>query len=1364
MKRILSTLLTLCLLLGLTPAALGAEDAETTFQYAWSQEGDTHTVTRVDDNGGTVMEEGQPAFTHSGTSARDAIWAVYDDAEVAHRVLSFVITLTTDVTLVGEPKGDSDVQAIAFQGGTVCWELNSRTMTLQNLSLGAGINNLTTLRNGTVKAGGTAKFPVLYARNGGELILDNLTASRDGGGALVSAGTVAAEEENSSITIRDSTLTTGVQGGTNLLGNALQVNGQNASMTLKNTAVTGHAPTYPVASVTGGALTMDGNSSITATAEKVAAATVNGGELYLNGGTLTPGAGGCACGGRTNGTLHLKGGATASSVELWGGDQIVDDGYTGGQVVLTCTGGQKTGEILVTGCADETAAKQFISSAQNPVGLSYAEQNGGYAVVAAEAPVQANKYTITQDESDRYTVTGEYEDGGSYVLVHEEPSYQIATSALFNDVRGTGATIRLGGDLTIAGTPKGDGSYPTTGVGEGWITWDLAGHTLTLQDICMLADYQGTLTVKNGTVKHESISDKASPHGALFGAQMDGELILEDVTATRADGGRLLGAYPANSYYPPYDAVTGAAITAANCTLDNDRDETIKDDPDAGSNAILAGADSSVSLIKTAVESGASWAVAAVYGTLNVDDSSSVTSTEETTFPTAAVSSVEGTVYLGGGAGARAAVTGAALTGDVAMRDQGGSKFHLSGNVRAATIEIAGPGVVDAAGYTGGKVMLTYTGGDVLANVPLVTGCNSAKTAQKFKLTAGAPANIGYEEQQDGSFAAVAAATPLTETEFTKNTVYSISSKAELERLATLVNGGATGAGSFFALTGNVDLKGGKEDQWPTIGREDAPFAGVFDGGGHTVSGLCIDTDADDQGLFGVVDSYGSVSNLTVAGAVRGGERVGGVAGCVKQSGALTACQNSVDVSGANYVGGVAGELSGSARVERSCNTGAVSATGDFAGGIAGQMTPPSTLVKDCYNTGDISAQRHAGGLAGSASNGASLQNSWNTGGVSAAVYGAGGICGQLTPTSETRGCVSLGLSVSSGKNVGRVVGKAHAAITLAGNFARSDMALNGGALTGTTARQNGVDGESVTLSGNWQKAAFAGWDFDTVWNEGEGDSLPTLKAVKTAPITLPRPASNGGSSGSGGGSESSKPTVTAGEGGTVKADSMGNVTIIPDEGWRIACVTVNGKAVEIPKDGVLTGLKSRDKVAVIFEVIPQEPVLTPDQFTDLDPDAWYYDAVSYMLANGLFRGTSENTFSPGVPMSRAMIFTVLHRMSGEEGTAVDGTPWYAPALAWAVENGISDGSNPDGEITREQLVTMLHRCAKTLPGYTPEGSGCAASFPDYSLVSSYAEEAVQWAVGHGILTGKGNGTLAPTGTATRAEVAVMLMRYCETQ
>lgn len=152
----------------------------------------------------------------------------------------------------------------------------------------------------------------------------------------------------------------------------------------------------------------------------------------------------------------------------------------------------------------------------------------------------------------------------------------------------------------------------------------------------------------------------------------------------------------------------------------------------------------------------------------------------------------------------------------------------------------------------------------------------------------------------------------------------------------------------------------------------------------------------------------------------------------------------------------------------------------------------------------------------------------------------------------------------------------------------------------------------------------------------------------------------------------------------------------------------------------------------------------------------WAEDAIDFATAHELFAGTSDTTFTPDSPMTRAMLMTVLARFDGQDTTG--GAVWYEKAMAWARENGISDGSNPDGSITREQLATMLWRYAGS-----PAGDGSAIGrFTDSGKVSSYAVEAMNWAVGTGLFGGMGDGTLAPQGRATRAQVATILMRFVE--
>ena len=182
------------------------------------------------------------------------------------------------------------------------------------------------------------------------------------------------------------------------------------------------------------------------------------------------------------------------------------------------------------------------------------------------------------------------------------------------------------------------------------------------------------------------------------------------------------------------------------------------------------------------------------------------------------------------------------------------------------------------------------------------------------------------------------------------------------------------------------------------------------------------------------------------------------------------------------------------------------------------------------------------------------------------------------------------------------------------------------------------------------------------------------------------------------------------------------------------------------------------------------------DLFVDVPYGTWYYESVEDCAEMGLFNGTSPAKFSPDKPMTRAMLVTVLWRLDGEKAPAApaefaDVAPgsWYANAVAWASENGIVNGVgkgkfNPDGNVTREQMATILRRYAES-KGLDVSGQADLTPYPDMDQVSDYATEAMAWANAVGLINGnKVGGTiyLQPKGNATRAQVAAILMRYVE--
>ena len=150
----------------------------------------------------------------------------------------------------------------------------------------------------------------------------------------------------------------------------------------------------------------------------------------------------------------------------------------------------------------------------------------------------------------------------------------------------------------------------------------------------------------------------------------------------------------------------------------------------------------------------------------------------------------------------------------------------------------------------------------------------------------------------------------------------------------------------------------------------------------------------------------------------------------------------------------------------------------------------------------------------------------------------------------------------------------------------------------------------------------------------------------------------------------------------------------------------------------------------------------------------WAQNAIGNTVAESLFSGVTDTSFAPNASATRGMLMTVLARYAGTDTT--DGATWYEKGMEWAKTNGVSDGTNPNADITREQLVTMLYRYADA-----PEAGGTLDAFADADTVSAYAVDAMRWAAANGIVNGS-HGRLNPQGNATRAQVAAMLMRFCE--
>ena len=198
--------------------------------------------------------------------------------------------------------------------------------------------------------------------------------------------------------------------------------------------------------------------------------------------------------------------------------------------------------------------------------------------------------------------------------------------------------------------------------------------------------------------------------------------------------------------------------------------------------------------------------------------------------------------------------------------------------------------------------------------------------------------------------------------------------------------------------------------------------------------------------------------------------------------------------------------------------------------------------------------------------------------------------------------------------------------------------------------------------------------------------------------------------------------------------------------------------------------------VTALYEKNEEPPKPWVNPFKDVKESDWYYEGVKFAAQNELFNGTSPTTFEPDGDMTRAMLVTVLWRLDGKPAPKstnsfkdVPSGQWYTEAVAWASENGVVDGVGnnlfePDGNVTREQIAAIMYRYAGK-KGYDTTKRADLSKYPDEGQVSSYAKEALSWANAEGLINGTNNGkgdVLDPKGSATRAQVATILMRYVE--
>lgn len=289
-----------------------------------------------------------------------------------------------------------------------------------------------------------------------------------------------------------------------------------------------------------------------------------------------------------------------------------------------------------------------------------------------------------------------------------------------------------------------------------------------------------------------------------------------------------------------------------------------------------------------------------------------------------------------------------------------------------------------------------------------------------------------------------------------------------------------------------------------------------------------------------------------------------------------------------------------------------------------------------------------------------------------------------------------------------------------------------------------------------------------------------------TYEFTYTKPSSGSSSGGSSSGKTTYKVTTSAVNNGGVNASPSSaekgaaiTITLSPDKGYKLDKLTVtdgSGKTVSTVKksDTVYTFTMPASAVKVGVSYVKATETPSETKFNDVSANDWFASAVDYVTGKGMMNGTADNTFSPKANTTRGMVVTVLYRLENQPSTSaasftdVASGAYYANAVAWANANGIVSGYGsgkfgPNDKVTREQLAAILYRYAQYKKYDVSVGEDTnILSYDDAQSISTYAIPAIQWACGAGVVTGKSGSKLDPKGNATRAEVAAMLMRFCE--
>ena len=615
----------------------------------------------------------------------------------------------------------------------------------------------------------------------------------------------------------------------------------------------------------------------------------------------------------------------------------------------------------------------------------------------------------------------------------------------------------------------------------------------------------------------------------------------------------------------------------------------------------------------------------------------------------------------------------------------------------------------------------------------------------------------------------------------TKDDPYQISTAAGLKWFRDEVNDAKNIDETKICaeLTADIDLEG---EAWTPIGigkdarKDNLPYSGTFDGKGHTISGLNVDYPDKNGGLFCYVMNA-TIKNLTVAGSVThsGGNGVdyGGIVGCADSS-TIENCTNRCTVTGKWNTGGIVGKavnttIIGCANFGNISNSD-IGKVGGICGYLSNYGNETSTnfsTIRDCYNVGTISGS-YAGGIAGFSYNNDHAEypnrivNCYNMGTIADSC--AGEILGDLMSKLDASvdNCYYLD---TAGNNA---VGNSNAQVTNTKAMTAAQFA-DGVVLALLKAGDRGNNADP------WDSAckyvAAAGRTLPVFQGQGDEHTHTWGAWTSNGDGTRTRTCACGATETtrySSGGSHRTTYTIqaTAGANGSVSPSGSVSVregrdqtfTFAPDRGYAVADVTIDGESVGAVTSYTFENVRKAHTVAVTFA--------KTSAFTDVPAGSYYEDAVAWAVANGITTGTDAAHFAPDGSCTRAQAVTFLWRAAGSpapESTAMPYTDvpagsYYHDAVLWAVEQGITKGTSdttfsPDATCTRAQIVTFLWRAEKA-----PAAGDEAQPFTDVAADAYYAD-AVLWAVENGITKGTTDTTFGPNDDCTRAQIVTFLWR-----